>query len=160
MADQPALDDPMPLEEVNFFDPAINDCPYHAYRALRDEAPVWFDERLKAFVVTRHEDVLAVLRDTERFNNAQRRGSRPQVQALYEEKGWVPGRTLAGRDDPNHREMRRLFDHAFRPKKLRGLEPQIEGLAHKLIDDFIDAGECDWVQQFAVPLPLGRGRFR
>ena len=154
MADQPALDDPMPLDEVNFFDPAINDCPYHAYRTLRDEAPVWFDERLKAFVVTRHEDVLAVLRDAERFNNAQRRGSRPQVQALYEEKGWVPGRTLAGRDDPNHREMRQLFDHAFRPKKLRGLEPQIEGLAHELIDEFIDTGECDWVQQFAVPLPL------
>ena len=154
MVDQPAVDDPMPLGEVNFFDPAINDCPYHAYRTLRDEAPVWFDERLKAFVVTRHEDVLAVLRDTERFNNAQRRGSRPEVQALYEEKGWVPGRTLAGRDDPNHREMRQLFDHAFRPKKLRALEPQIEGLAHELIDDFIDAGECDWVQQFAVPLPL------
>ncbi len=154
MVDQPALDDPMPLDEVNFFDPAINDCPYHAYRTLRDDAPVWFDERLKAFVVTRHEDVLAVLRDTKRFNNAQRRASRPEVQALYEEKGWVPARTLAGRDDPNHREMRQLFDHAFRPKKLRALEPQIEGLAHELIDDFIDAGECDWVQQFAVPLPL------
>ena len=95
-----------------------------------------------------------MLRDTERFNNAQRRGSRPEVQALYEEKGWVPARTLAGRDDPNHKEMRQLFDHAFRPKKLRALEPQIERLAHELIDDFVKAGECDWVQQFAVPLPL------
>ncbi|MGA9277134.1 cytochrome P450 [Ilumatobacter sp.] len=155
MADQRAVDDSMSLDEVDFFDPAINDCPYHAYRALRDEAPVWFDERLKAWVITRHEDVLAVLRDTERFNNSKRRNAmRPDVQALYEEKGWLPARTLAGRDDPNHKEMRRLFDHAFRPKKLRALEPQIDGLAHQLIDDFIDAGECDWVQQFAVPLPL------
>lgn len=145
----------MPLDDVDFFDPAINDCPYHAYRSLRDEAPVWFDERLQAWVITRHEDVVAVLRDTERFNNSKRKGGlRPEVLSLYEEKGWVPARTLAGRDDPNHKEMRRLFDHAFRPKKLRALEPQIEGLAHELIDEFIDAGECDWVQQFAVPLPL------
>ena len=31
MEDQPALDEPMSLDDVNFFDPAINDCPYHAY---------------------------------------------------------------------------------------------------------------------------------
>ena len=104
MADQPALDDPMPLDDVNFFDPAINDCPYHAYRTLRDEAPVWFDERLKAYVVTRHEDVRPCSRDTERFNNAQRRGAASaKVQALYEEKGWVPARDArrARRPEPS-----------------------------------------------------------
>lgn len=148
-----SLDEPMPLDDVSFFDPAINDCPYHAYRTLRDEAPVWFDERLRGYVVTRHDDVSMVLRDSERFLSGPPARQRP-LQELYEEKGWVPAPTLAGRDDPNHKQMRGLFDHAFRPKKLRALEPQIESLAHELIDDFVADGECDWVAQFAVPLPL------
>ena len=151
-------DAPMPLGEINFFDPAINDCPYHAYRTMRDDAPIWFDERLQAFIITRHADVRAVLQDTERFVSARekapRRAMNPKILALYEEKGWVPAPTLAGRDDPEHKQMRALFDHAFRPKRLRSLEPQIQGLAHELIDAFIDEGTCDWVEQFAVPLPL------
>ena len=93
----PGLDEPMPIEGVDFFDPAINDCPDHAYRTLRDDAPVWFDPRLKGYVVTRYEDVRAVLVDTERFVNGSRRSMRPEIKTLYEEKGWVPGRTLARR---------------------------------------------------------------
>ncbi len=150
---RPAVDEPMPLEDVSFFEPEIIDCPYHAYRTLRDQAPVWYDERLKGYVVTRHEDVLMVLRDTERFLSGPPERRRP-YQELYEQKGWVPAPTLAGRDDPNHKQMRALFDHAFRPRKLRALEPRIEQLAHELIDAFVDDGHCDWVQQFAVPLPL------
>ena len=145
----------MALDDINFFDPAINDCPYHAYRTMRDDAPVWFDEKLASYVVTRHEDVKMVLTDTERFNNALRKSrSHPLVLELYQEKGWVPGPTLAGRDDPEHKEMRAIFSHAFRPSRIRKLEPQIAELSGELIDDFLDVGECDWVRQFAVPLPL------
>lgn len=148
----------MDVADITFFDPAINDCPYHAYRTMRDDAPVWFDPKLQGFHITRHEDVKAVLMDTERFisgRTADKGGrTRPEVLALYEEKGWVPSPTLAGRDDPNHKQMRGLFDHAFRPKRIRELEPEIENLAYELIDDFIDEGTCDWVKQFAVPLPL------
>lgn len=147
-------DAPMPLGDVDFFDPAINDCPYHALRTLRDEAPVWFDPRLRGYVVTRHEDVRMVLVDTERFVSGRGRSIRSDMRALYEAKGWVPGRTLGGRDDPEHRQMRALFDHAFRPKRVAELAPAIARLAHDLIDDFIDDGTCDIVHQFAVPLPL------
>lgn len=147
------------LDAVNFFDPAINDCPYGAYETMRDEAPVWFDERLQSYVITRHEDVRSVLADTERFVNSRSANKRartmsPKILELYEQKGWVPAPTLAGRDDPEHREMRALFNHAFRPKRIAALEPQISRLADELIDDFIDDGTCDWVSQFAVPLPL------
>ena len=65
----PAIDEPMLVDDVDFFDPAVNDCPYRAYRSLRDDAPVWYDERLRGYVVTRHDDVLEVLRDSERFRS-------------------------------------------------------------------------------------------
>jgi len=148
-----------PVDHVDFFDPDVNNCPYPAYRTMRDEAPVWFDERMRMFHITRYEDVLMVLRDTERFRNGRKRprgtDERAQkIKALYEEKGWVPAPTLAGRDDPNHKEMRGLFNHAFRPKRIRELEPTLAATAHELIDAFIDNGQCDWVKAFAVPLPL------
>jgi cytochrome P450 len=148
-----------PVDHIDFFDPEVNDCPYPSYRTMRDEAPVWLDERLGLYHLTRHEDVLMVLKDTERFPSGRKGPRGPgdraaKIKALYETKGWVPAPTLAGRDDPNHKEMRKLFNHAFRPKRIRELEPTLESLAHQLIDDFIDDGRCDWVQAFAVPLPL------
>lgn len=146
------------LEDVDFLDPDISECPYDAYALLREEAPIWQDPKTGMFVVTRYEDIQAILRDPERFRNARDRSktdSRSEmIKELYEEKGWVPAPTLAGRDDPNHKEMRGLFNHAFRPQKIKQLDPYVEGLAERLIGEFIDDGTCDWVKQFAVPLPL------
>jgi cytochrome P450 len=158
-ADHDERAEPIALDQVDFFDPSINDCPYGAYRTLRDEAPVWFDERLQAYVITRHDDVRAVLTDTARFVNSRSANKRsrtisPKILAIYQDKGWVPAPTLAGRDDPEHRQMRALFDHAFRPRRIGALEPTIAALADDLIDEFVDDGSCDWVRQFAVPLPL------
>lgn len=157
--DEAGADVACPVDHVNFFDPDVNNCPYPAYRAMRDDAPVWFDERMGMFHITRYDDVLMVLKDTERFPSGRKRPRGAdertrKIQALYQEKGWVPARTLAGRDDPNHKEMRGLFNHAFRPKRIKELEPVLASTAHELIDDFIDDGACDWVHSFAVPLPL------
>jgi len=148
-----------PVGDISFFDPELNNCPYPAYRTMRDEAPVWLDERLGMYHLTRYEDVLMVLKDTERFPSSRKRSRMNdertnKIRALYEEKGWVPAPTLAGRDDPEHKQMRGLFNHAFRPKRIRELEPMLDRIAHELIDDFIEEGRCDWVKAFAVPLPL------
>jgi cytochrome P450 len=148
---------------VNFFDADTNNCPYHAYQELRDEAPVWLDPRTGMYVITRYDDVRAVVMDTANFVN-QRQASRvatpemierqKKILALYKEKGWVPAPTLAGRDDPNHKEMRGLFDHAFRPSRIKQLDPIVEGVTQELFAKFIGEGQCDWVRAFAVPLPL------
>ena len=55
---------------INFFDPATNDCPYHAYQTLRDEAPVWQDPHTGMFVVTRYEDIKSILANPGLFTNA------------------------------------------------------------------------------------------
>jgi cytochrome P450 len=152
------------VDEVNWFKPEINKCPYDAYQVLRDEAPVWEDPLTGMFVVTRYEDVRKVIFDVENFANGIRQKPRfaspemlerqRKIAELYEEKGWTPAPTLAGRDDPNHKQMRALFDHAFRPSKIKLLDEFVEALGHRLIDAFIDRGTCDWVREFAVPLPL------
>lgn len=150
---------PRSPSEINFLDARVQNCPYHAYRTLRDEAPVWRDPITGMYVITRFDDLRDVLLDPERFIN----GARPRpldserarrMRELYETKGWLPAPTLAGRDDPNHKEMRAMFNEAFRPKRINAMDPFVAATAYKLIDAFIDEGRCDWVKQFAVPLPL------
>jgi cytochrome P450 len=164
--------------DVNFFEPEVNDCPYPAYQVLRDEAPVWKDPRTGMFVITRYDDIRAILLDTTRFSNGVGNGANntgkaikpddpeearkqaeiarqaAEMTKLYEEKGWVPAPSLDALDEPLHMQERKLFDHAFRPKSIEQLDPYVESLAYDLIDGFIDEGRAEWVSQFAVPLPL------
>ena len=153
---------PKTLDEINFLDPGIQNCPYPAYELLRNEAPVWQDPLTGFFVITRFEDLRAILLDTDHFSNSNHGGGRTTVHSeraqrmsqLYEEKGWLPAPTLAARDDPNHKQMREMFNEAFRPSKINSLDPFVKATAYRLIDDFIDDGHCNWVKQMAVPLPL------
>jgi len=160
-------------EDVNFLDEDVQNCPYDAYRMLRDDAPVYHDPITNMYVITRYEDIRGLLLDPERFGNARPRGSvqtpaamerARKIHQLYQDKGWVPAPTLAGRDDPEHRQMRGLFDHAFRPGKIKLLDGFVESLAHRLVDDMV-AGRtatvaadgtvtADLVHAFTVPLPL------
>ena len=151
-------------DDINFLDQGLQNCPYHAYKTLRDEAPVWKDPVTGFYVISRFEDLRGVLLDPVRYVNSMKGGqnSRDRLNAeraermmnLYKEKGWVPAPTLAGRDDPNHKQMRAMFNEAFRPKKINAMDPFVRDTAYRLIDAFIDAGHCDWVAQYAVPLPL------
>ena len=155
---------PAVTSDINFLDHGLQNCPYHAYRLLRDEEPVWIDPITGFYVITRFDDLRGVLLDPSNFSNDMRAGgsSRERIDneravrmmQLYEEKGWVPGATLAGRDDPNHKQMRAMFNEAFNPRKINGLDPFVRDTAYKLVDTFVDNGSCDWVKEMAVPLPL------
>jgi cytochrome P450 len=163
---------------VNFFDSEVNACPYPAYELLRDEAPVWKDPLTGMYVITRYDDIRMILLDTKRFSNGVGNGANNTGKAvkpddpeeakrqaeiarqamemtkLYEEKGWVPAPSLDALDEPRHMQERRLFDFAFRPKAIEAINAYVEETAYRLIDDFIGDGRCEWVSQFAIPLPL------
>tara|TARA_B100001057_G_scaffold344325_1_gene345314 strand:- start:326 stop:1603 length:1278 start_codon:yes stop_codon:yes gene_type:complete len=151
--------------DVDLTSNQVQQCPYSAYKALRDDAPVYQDPKTGFFIVTRYKYVRELLLDTENFSSsfgaaAQKAESNinsdhvKQGVKLFEEKGWIPAPTLAGRDNPNHKEMRSIFDKAFRPSKIKELETVVEKTSYDLIDAFIDNGSCDWVKEFSVPLPL------
>ena len=97
---------------------------------------MWHDPRTGMYVITRYDDLRAPSCSTPSTSQQQPHRSRYRRPAtpsgssgsrpLYEEKGWLPAPTLAGRDDPEHRQMRALFDHAFRPAKIKQLDPFVE----------------------------------
>lgn len=169
---------PASVDDISFFNPAINDCPYHAYDLLREEAPIWQDPSTGMFVMTRYEDIKDALVNVSVFTNAvgsaagmTEKAVKPTdpeelakheqmvkeeavLTAMYEKDGWVPVATLDALDPPTHMELRRMFDQAFRPGRIRELDPYVEDLTNRLFDDFIDDGACDWVQAVAIPVPL------
>jgi cytochrome P450 len=150
--------------QINLFDATVQQCPYDAYQVMRNEAPVYRIPDTDIYAVSRYDDVRAVLLDTGSFpssagntpyrantNNLERA---KKVADRFAEKGWIPAPTLNGRDDPNHKQMRAMFNEAFKPSRIKEIDPLVENLAFELIDQFLDDGFCDWVRQFSVPLPL------
>jgi cytochrome P450 len=147
----------------DFLDPDVSGKPYAVYQRLREEAPVYRDPRTGFYVITRYHDVRAILLDTETYSN-QRFTADPKKQVfparqqrmreLYRTKGWLPAPSLAGYDDPRHREIREVFTKAFRAGRIKQLDPFVERTARELVAAFAPAGACELVRALSVPLPL------
>jgi cytochrome P450 len=148
------IEAPAPL---SFADPAVQRCPFSAYSALRDEQPVYVDPLTGNYVLTRYEDIrkallnVKVLRNRTGLNATRNDAA---ANAVYEEKGWMPIDTLVSNDPPDHRTYRTLVDKVFTPARVMALEPRIEEIIEELIDGFIDQNEIDFLQAFAVRLPM------
>ncbi|MGE0665087.1 MAG: cytochrome P450 [Sphingomonadales bacterium] len=152
---------PRTLDEAVLADSEVLECPYPTYALLREQAPVWLDPLTGVYNITRYDDLRQVLRDTETFSNrrpgeefSNPTGVARLVYERYRERGWVPGVSLAGRDDPEHRQMRAMFDRAFTASRIKEMDSFVEQVAYQLIDGFIGDGRCEFVGQYAAPLPL------
>jgi len=152
---------PASIGEAVLADVEVLECPFPTYDVLRNEAPVWQDPDTGIFVVSRYDDLRNVLRDKATFSNRRTSDDRENLTGaarkayeLFKAKGWVPAPSLAGRDDPEHKQIRSVFDGAFRASKIKAMDPEVEALAYQLVDEFINDGRCDIVHQYAIPLPL------
>ncbi len=142
---------------ISFADPDIQRCPFHAYDTLREETPVYRDPVTGNYVLTRYDDVRKALLNVKALRNRTGLTSTredPAAKALYAEKGWLPMDTLVSNDPPEHRIYRTLVDKVFIPARVNALEPRIEEIIHELIDGFIDEDEIDFLDRFAVNLPM------
>lgn len=141
----------------SFADPDIQKCPFPFYDRLREEQPVFHDPQTGYYVLTRYEDVRKALMNPSALSNrTPLLGDRwtPEANALFEKEGWLPMDTLVSNDPPGHRTYRTLVDKVFTTAKVTGLEPRIIEIIAELIDVFIDRDEIDFLQDFAVPLPM------
>ncbi|AMK19865.1 MULTISPECIES: cytochrome P450 [Sphingobium] len=142
---------------LSFADPAVQRCPFSSYDRLREERPVYHDPVTGNYVLTRYEDVRKALLNVKALRN--RTGinstrSDPTANRIYEEKGWLPIDTLVSNDPPDHRIYRTLVDKVFTPPRVAALEPRIKEIIDELIDNFVDAPEIDFLEAFAVRLPM------
>ena len=146
-------------QPISFVDPEVQQCPFSVYDKLRREQPVYVDPTTGNYVLTRYEDVRKVALNPKLFSNRtgliqNREGGSAIARQMFEEQGWLPLDTLVSNDPPTHKLYRSLVDKAFTPAKIIALEPRIAEICDDLIDDFIARDEIDFVQEFAIKLPM------
>ncbi|WP_437289333.1 cytochrome P450 [Sorangium sp. So ce406] len=143
-------------ELFNPFLPEQIEDPYPIYARARREEPVFYSPRLDVWVVTRYADIVAVLRDTDRFSSFNalyvRAEPIPEVRAVLRE-GYEEFTSLVQSDPPDHTRVRAVFGKAFTPLRVAALEGHIRELTRDLIDAVIRDGHAELVSRIALPLP-------
>jgi cytochrome P450 len=122
--------------------------PFEIYRRMREDAPLYYDEREDFYALTRHEDVAAAFKDFETYSSARgcdlamvRRGVAPEQKSII------------FMDPPEHRHMRSLLNKAFTPRAIQSqLETVIETVEKYL--GAADPDNFDVVQDFSGPFPV------
>jgi cytochrome P450 len=116
--------------------------------SLPDKTPVW--------LVTRYEDVNALLKD-ERFVKNRRSA---MTQEQLRKMPWVPPmfrpleRNMLDLDAPDHTRLRALVHKAFTPHLIGRMREDVQKLADKLLDRVVYDGEMDLIKDYALPLPV------
>ena len=143
-------------------DPAIQDDPWDFYRDLHEQCPVFPMPEIGAVMVSRYEDVRFVLTNPELFSSSGRGGGTKKglqvdnarrYQQILRERGWGHVETLQRTDPPVHTDYRRLVAKAFLPRRIKEMASHIDDVTTELIDGLIEAGECEFNLDFAMPLP-------
>ena len=111
---------------------------------------------MTVYLVTRHDDVKAVLSDHERFSNSRPPGFvMPGAPAMpEEEQASARAGNLLGLDPPEHQRLRRMLTPEFTFRRIKRLEPRITAIVDEHLDAMEAAGApADLVEQFALPIP-------
>ncbi len=133
--------------------------PYPAYEELRRRAPVVYDEATDHWLVTRHEDVNALLRDR-RFGRTYHHLASNAEMGRPEEPAWhapfwhLIRSGILDMEPPDHTRVRRLVSKAFTPRTVESLRPQIEQLVGELVDRVSGGETFDLISAIAEPLPV------
>ncbi len=130
-------------------------CPL--FGQLREHAPVLHVEELDAWVVSRYDDVLAIVKDLDRFGAmpADLVGEVPDELKEALPHGYAPWQpALVNTDPPEHTRIRKLAAKPLTPAAVKVREGVIREAANDLIDAVVADGRADLVESFATPMPV------
>ena len=134
-----------------YFDPydyEIDAKPYPIWKRLRDEAPVYRNEKYDFYALSRFDDVLSASMDSERFSSAH--GT--VLEFMTEEPNESP--MMIWNDPPAHTRLRKLVSHAFSPRQVGFLEERVRDLCGQYLDPLREEESFDYVREFAAKLPV------
>jgi cytochrome P450 len=138
------------------FDPFSRDFfedPFTVYRWLRDEAPVYHNERIGFYAVSRYDDCIAVHRDVEAFTSTHGL----TVDQLTDDDFQAVRGSIASMimmDPPMHDRLRKLVSRAFTPRRVTAWEPIVRRVVTETLDRLGDRRSFDAVSDFAGPFPV------
>ena len=151
----------MNVTQVDVTSPKFKANPFPFYAQLRAEAPVFpvtvpIPTKQRAWLITRYDDVLDVLKDA-RFAKSPYNAMSPEQ---LKKRPWVPSmfkpleQNMLDLDSPDHTRLRALVHKAFTQRLIEQMRDQIQVLTNELLDAAEPKGGMDLIADFALPLPL------
>jgi cytochrome P450 len=131
------------------YDVEIDADPYPTYRRLRDEAPVYYNERYDFWGLSRFADVEAALKDWQRLSSAK-----GDILEVVKADPVMPAGVFINEDPPLHTVHRALVSRVFSPKRINALEEKIRAFCAACLDPFVGEDRFDFVVDLGAELPM------
>ena len=136
------------------YDYDFHEDPYPYYRRLRDDAPLYHNEELGFWALSRHRDVLAGFRNSTTLSNMFGVSLDPASRGPHASKTM----SFLAMDDPSHLRLRTLVSKGFTPRRIRELEPRVTEIAVQHLEVMMEkaagGATVDYVDEFAGKLPM------
>jgi cytochrome P450 len=135
---------------LNPYDYHFHEDPYPIYQRLREEAPLYYNNELNFWALSRHHDVLQGFRNSIDLSNANgvsidKLAFNPHAHRIM---------SILAMDDPGHLRLRTLVSKGFTPRRIRELEPRVLDLARSHLNQAMQSATFDFVAEFAGKLPM------
>ena len=131
------------------YDVDIDDDPYPAWTRLRDDAPLYRNDDLDFYALSRWDDVRPALVDWETYRSG--RGTVLEVVSAGVE---IPPGILLWEDPPIHDAHRTLLSRVFTPRRMLDLEPLVRGYCVNALDALVGREEFDVITELGIEVPL------
>lgn len=131
------------------YDVNITANPYPTFARLRDEAPLYYNERYNFWAISRHADVEKALSDWETFSN-----SRSDILELIQSKFPMPPGVMMFEDPPTHTMLRGVMSRVFTPRRMAAIEDQIRAYCVRCLDPLVGSEGFDIIAELASMMPM------
>lgn len=131
------------------YDVEIDADPYPVFRRLREEAPLYHNNKFDFYALSRFDDVERGLVDRETYISG-----RGAILELIKADIEMPPGVILFEDPPIHTMHRGLLSRVFTPKKMNALEPKIREFCAQSLDPLVGAGRFDFIRDLGAQMPM------
>ncbi len=135
-----------------YYDPydfTIDADPYPVWRRMRDEAPLYYNEKFDFFALSRFDDVEPCLSDWDTY-----RSGRGTVLELVKANVEIPSGAILFEDPPLHDVHRNVMRRVFTPKKMEAIEPKVREFCARSLDPHVGSGGFDFIHDLGAQMPM------
>jgi cytochrome P450 len=135
-----------------YYDPydfEIDSDPYPIWKQLRDEVPLYYNEKFDFFALSRFDDVEDGLKDPRTYSSAK--GS---ILELIKSDFEIPPGSIIFEDPPGHTLHRGMLSRVFTPKKMAAIEPQVREFCAHTLDPLVGEGGFDFITDLGAHMPM------
>jgi len=135
-----------------YYDPYdfdIDEDPYPVWHRLRNEAPLYYNEKYDFFALSRFEDVEKGLLDWESY-----RSGRGSILELIRADIEIPSGAILFEDPPEHHVHRVLMSRVFTPRRMNDLEPKVREFCKRSLDPLVGSAGFDFIKDLGSEMPM------